>query len=239
MPCGIRLGSLGYVRRGRRAFTLLETSLATIIIGVGVLAIVEAQQTFLQKNSWSSHTATAMFLANEIREMTRNLSRHDPFSGGLYFVDPVAHIGFQGWGPEAGEVGVSDYTDLDDFDGVAFGSAPAGDLPSLRTIQFQGPINAFGEVIPEMSWNGAVVVDVNGGPVPMQGWTQFVEVTKVDPTNFTFPLADDFYSPAAGINPEVPVGEFPVRVTVSVMYQGPFDTNASLVTQIEWVIPRF
>lgn len=225
--------------RSARAFTLLETSLATVIIGVGVLAIVEAQQAFLRKNSWSSHTATAMFLANEIREMTRHLTRHDPFSGGLYWEDPVAHGGFRGWGPEVGELGVDDFNDLDDYDGIAFGSAPAGDLPSARTIQFEGPINSFGEVIPEMSWDGAVVVDMNGDPVPMRGWTQFIEVTKVDPENFTAQLADDYYEPAAGIDPEVEVDHFPVRVVVSVLYQGPFDTNASVVTQIEWVVPRF
>jgi hypothetical protein len=218
---------------------LLETSLATVIIGVGVLAIVEAQQAFLRKNSWSSHTATAMFLANEIREMTRTLSRHDPFSGGLYWEDPDAHTGFRGWGPEAGEIGVDDFNDLDDYDGIAFGAAPAGDLPGVRTIQFEGPINSFGEVIPEMSWDGAVVVDVDGNPVPMRGWTQFIEVTKVESTDLTVGLADEFYEPAAGIDPEIEVGHYPVRVVVSVMYQGPFDTNASLVTQIEWVVPRF
>ena len=39
----------------RQGFTLIESALATIIVGVGVLSIVAAQQSFHQKNSWSSH----------------------------------------------------------------------------------------------------------------------------------------------------------------------------------------
>ena len=55
--------------RPRRAFTLIETALATIILGTGVLAIVQSQQYFYQQNSWSTHTSTATFLASEVREL--------------------------------------------------------------------------------------------------------------------------------------------------------------------------
>ena len=58
-------------RRGasiRAGFTLIETALTTIIVGVGVLAIVAAQSAFHQKNDWSSHASIAMHLGNEIRE---------------------------------------------------------------------------------------------------------------------------------------------------------------------------
>ena len=47
-------------RRGSaRGFTLIETALTTVIIGVGVVAIVEAQQAFMRSNGWSSEAATA------------------------------------------------------------------------------------------------------------------------------------------------------------------------------------
>ena len=128
----------------RRAFTLIEASLATVIVGVGVLAIVEAQQAFLQKNAWSTHTSTAMFLANEIREMTRNMPRHDAFSGGVYFLDPTAHTGFRGWGPEPDEVSALDFDDLDDFDGVAFGTAP--NLPGALNIPHAEATDRRGEL---------------------------------------------------------------------------------------------
>ena len=52
-------------------FTLIETSLATLIVGIGVLAMVDAQTAFIVSNQWSSHAASATFLANEIRELTR------------------------------------------------------------------------------------------------------------------------------------------------------------------------
>ncbi|MHC5003488.1 MAG: type IV pilus modification PilV family protein [Planctomycetota bacterium] len=127
--------------RRRRGFTLIETALTTIIVGVGVLAIVSAQQAFHQKNTWSTHASIAMQLGNEIREMTLNLPRHDPVTGTLT------------WGPEANELWIGDYDDLDDFDNWAFSAADGS-----------GPINARREIIPDMD-----------------GWSQEIYVTNVDP----------------------------------------------------------
>ena len=67
--------------RSRHGFTLIETALATVIVGTGVLAIVSAQQAFHIKNNWSTHASTATLLGNEIREMTMSLPRHDPVNG--------------------------------------------------------------------------------------------------------------------------------------------------------------
>lgn len=73
------------LRRARPdGFTLLETALAIIIVGSGVLAILYAQMAFHRQNDWSTHTSTATFLANEIREMTVRLSPHDPVTGSVY-----------------------------------------------------------------------------------------------------------------------------------------------------------
>ncbi|MDG2053279.1 MAG: prepilin-type N-terminal cleavage/methylation domain-containing protein [Phycisphaerales bacterium] len=131
-------GNRRRVQATRRGFTLIETALATIIVGVGVLSIVAAQQAFHKQNTWSSHASIAARLGNEIREMTLNLPSHDPVTGTA------------AWGPEENELWVVDYDDLDDFDGdgggMVFGSA-----------YDNGPINARREVIPNMDgWSQTI-----------------------------------------------------------------------------------
>jgi Tfp pilus assembly protein PilV len=122
----------------RRGMTLIESALATIIIGVGVLSIVYAQQVFHNQNHWATHAATGARLANEMREMMLNLPRHDPVNGNAY------------WGPEPNETTVQDYNDLDDFDGAIFSA-----------INGSGPINARREVIPNMpGWTQIIQVDM-------------------------------------------------------------------------------
>jgi Tfp pilus assembly protein PilV len=124
----------------RGGFTLLETALALIIVGVGVLAIVSAQQAFHRQNAWSTHAGIAAHLANEIREMTLNLTRHDPVTGATF------------WGPEPNEASLVDYDDLDDFDGNGNGTIFAAALEN-------GPINAQRQVIANMpGWTQIVTV---------------------------------------------------------------------------------
>lgn len=118
-------------RRERQGFTLIESALATVIIGVGVLAIVAAQQAMHQKNEWSTHASIASYLGNEIREMTLHLPRHDPVNGQAF------------WGPEPNETWIGDYNDIDDFDGDGSGTIFSAALGN-------GPINARREVIPGM-----------------------------------------------------------------------------------------
>src|SRR6185295_13822857 len=115
-PRGVRRSS------ARRAFTLLETMMALIIIGVGVLAFVDAQTSFARSNNWSSQAATGYLLANEVREFSRHLKRHDPVTG-LVIVGSGASQTLVGWGREGGELTVDDIDDLDDLDGVTFGPA--------------------------------------------------------------------------------------------------------------------
>lgn len=125
----------------RNGFTLIEAALATVIVGVGVLAMIAAQQAFHQKNMWSTELSVAMRLGNEIRELTLNLPRHDPVTGQTT------------WGPEANEEGLGDFDDLDDFDG----EEGAGTVFSAALGN--GPINARREVIPDMDgWSQTVRV---------------------------------------------------------------------------------
>ncbi len=145
----------------RRGFTLIETALATIIVGVGVVAIVSAQQAFHIKNNWSTHASTATLLGNEIREMTLNLPRHDPVTGIIYDPDTGDMIG--GWGWEANEGSVEDFDDIDDFDGNGGGLIFSADFDPPN-----GPINAQRQVI-----------------LNMPGWTQTIYVYNVDPFDIT------------------------------------------------------
>ena len=123
-------------RKRRAGFTLIETALATIIVGIGVLAMVSAQSAFHQKNAWSTHASIATHLGNEIREMTWNMPRYDPVTGDAH------------WGPEGdNEASFEDYDDLDDFDGLGGG------------LVFQPPINAQRRVISNMEgWSQTVRV---------------------------------------------------------------------------------
>ena len=136
-------------RRARRGFTLIETALAVVIVGTGVLAMMAAQQAFHQKNAWSTHVSTATALGNELREMTFNLPRHDPVTGSAV------------WGPEANEVFIGDFDDLDDFDGEGEGLIFSAKLGN-------GPINAQRAIIANMD-----------------GWAQVVRVFNVDPFEIT------------------------------------------------------
>ncbi len=221
----------------RPGFTLLETSLAIVIIAVGVLAIIETQQTLLRKNAWSTHSSTATFLANEIRELTQSMPRHDTFSGGLYFEDPVAQAGFRGWGPEGDELTLEDFDDLDDFDGVAFGDAAITDFTVERRLA--GPVSGFRDVIEETTWSGVAAVDEDGEPIPMRGWTQFVLVEKVDPADITDVVADEHVidpAPASG-GGGTAVDEFPIRVTVIIYFQDDLDPAPVEAARVSWVVP--
>ena len=125
----------------RPAFTLIETALATIIVGVGVLAIVSAQQAYHIKNDWSLKTGTAQQLAKEIQERLVGLPHHDPNVSNSYGLDP---------GETAGNL--VDYDDLDDFAGPV--SAGYGD-----GLEFSPPIAADGTPIPELDqWTQRIEV---------------------------------------------------------------------------------
>ena len=130
------------VTRRRRGFTLIETALATVIVGTGVVAIVAAQQAFFRQNEWSTHASTAQRLGNEIRELTLHLPRHDPVTGQAF------------WGPESSELDVLDFDDLDDFDGED------GEGTVFSAALGSGPISALGDVFPDMAgWSQRVFVE--------------------------------------------------------------------------------
>jgi prepilin-type N-terminal cleavage/methylation domain-containing protein len=203
----------------RRGFTLLECSLAMVIIGVGVLALIEAQAHFMTVNLYSSQAATGTYLANEIRERMRNLPKHDPVSGLIAGSAPT------GWGRETGEVIIDDLDDVDDFDDVTF--RPGGTLP--------GPIDSAGRVINNMLASGVIEIDASNNPVPLRGWEQAVEVVKVEPLNYG-QTRGDYYVNLAG-NPPLNVDEFALRVTVTVRYTPPGETVGQEMARVSWIVP--
>ena len=215
-------------KRRRRGFTLLETALAMVIVMVGVLAMIEAQGGFIRSNSWSSHEATATYLANEIRERMRSLPRHDPVSGLSLVTGGSGQPQAQGVGRESGEITVQDFDDADDYDGVSFG----------QNGNFDGPIDGFGTIIPETDVNGVIQVDPQTGqPLPLQGWTQSVTVEKVNPYDYSIVRPWAYTEAASGAFPGRRVDQYPVRVTVSVSFQGPLDPQPEVVTTMTWIIP--
>lgn len=218
-----RAGRAGSGRGRGAGFTLIETAMATVIIGVGVVAMVDAQEAFTRSTLWSSHSTTGTFLANEIREMARHMARHDPVNG-LWLEGETLN----GWGPESGEASVDGFDDLDDLDGLVFGEG--GD--------FGGPINAYGEVIPEIGLDGQVIMDEDGRPVPMFGWTQEILVEKVSPFDYATTLVSEFFEAPSGGWAGREVGGYPLRVTVVVRYQSAVAIEPIEVARVSWVVPE-
>jgi len=217
--------------QSRPAFTLIETALATVIIGVGVLALVQAQDSFLRSNSWSTQAATANYLACEIREMTRTLPKFDPVNG-LY----ISGGQLVGWGPRATDTGPRDFAYLTAFDGMRF---TYGGTAGWTDYDLPGPVDAFGTVIPDIDGNGTVRTTSTGAIMPLQGWTQEVHVVKIDPFNNSVTYANDAVLPSNGATgfTGLAVDKFPVRVTVIVKYRGPYDSTDVEMGRVSWIVP--
>ena len=121
-------------------FSLIESALATVIVGTGVFAIVAAQQAYHQKNDWAQRTGTAMLLANELRELTLTLPQQDPLTGSASV------------GAEENELSVADFDDLDDFAGAVTDGLGAG-------LTFDPPINALRQEIADLpGWSQRIEV---------------------------------------------------------------------------------
>jgi hypothetical protein len=93
--------------RRTRGFTLMEASLAVLIVGVGFLAVIELFSACTVENQRSSQLTTAQMLVTNIQELTANLAFKDPYYAATT------------WGGEGGET-ITNFNDLDDFDGVTF-----------------------------------------------------------------------------------------------------------------------
>jgi type II secretory pathway pseudopilin PulG len=116
--------------RARAGFTLLETALATIIVGVGIVASMQLFATCSVQNRASNQMTAAMLLCDNVREAMAGLNFNDPTTGKTT------------WGAE--ESGVAAFDDVDDFDGQTF----------------DPPIDSLRATIPTMSQYSQVVAVV-------------------------------------------------------------------------------
>ena len=96
-------GLLPGSRHARRGLTMIETALATIIVGLSVLSIVKLVTVVVGQNMVAQKTTTALTLANNVREYMNGLPFNDPATG--------THRGIAAGTP------LSQYNDVEDFCG--------------------------------------------------------------------------------------------------------------------------
>src|SRR4051812_17096804 len=87
--------------RSRRGFTLIEAAMVTVIVGVGVVGMLELLAAGTMSNTKGTELTTAINLANNVREITL----------GLQFVDPDQPTV---WNTKEATVGA--YNDVKDLD---------------------------------------------------------------------------------------------------------------------------
>lgn len=90
--------------RRLRGFTLIETALATVIVGVGVLGMMQLLSVCTQQNRGGAQTTTAIYLAQCVQEMLADLPFNDPSGAGF---------GLEENG------GILTWDDIDDFHGLS------------------------------------------------------------------------------------------------------------------------
>lgn len=147
-------------KRLRRGFTLIETTLTTIIVGLAIAALVRLVLTQTQNNHIAQRTSIGISLANNVREMMAGLPFSDPSNG------------TQTFGPETGETTLASFNDVDDFDG--FDSTVRNDIGSGQPV---GPVDAARRVIT------ATIDGTTQVPPEWRNWRQQITVEPVDPNN--------------------------------------------------------
>jgi type II secretory pathway pseudopilin PulG len=103
-------------RRARRGFTLIEAGLATVIVGVGLVATFRLFAACTQQTSASNRMTSARMLAENVHEAMIGLLFNDPGTGSTTF------------GPETGET-LATYDDVDDFNGPTTGTGMSFNPP--------------------------------------------------------------------------------------------------------------
>ena len=108
----------------RPGLSMIELMIAMIFISITILALIASSGAFTQANAFGIEMSTAEFLIEEIRELTTGLAVTDPQDGTVTF------------GAEMGENSISQYDDIDDFDGVSF--SPPVDINGSALGNFSG-----------------------------------------------------------------------------------------------------
>ena len=174
-------------RRG--GFTLIEATLATVIVATGVLALIEAQEAYLRKNDFAVRQGTAFLLANEIRELTANMPLLDPQA-------PKEPAGINvGEDPDD----PSTFDDLDDFVDGYNGATSGPRTYSIRS-GYAGPINALGLAEPTLR-RYEQVVTVNRVSLSNMRSARFFDEPGYDSDgNLEFPRLPEVYRVTVDVN---------------------------------------
>lgn len=93
--------------RGAGGFTLVEAALATVIVGVAFVAMLQLFASCTRQNVFAADLTTALTLAQQVQERMAGLAFNDP------------EMGRGSFGAETGET-LGDYDDVDDYDGQRF-----------------------------------------------------------------------------------------------------------------------
>jgi hypothetical protein len=80
-----------------------------ILVGLSIAALVAANGSFTMANATGAEMSTGEFLVEQLRELTAMLPVSDP-----------AATDWDTFGPEADELDVAGYDDVDDFEGASF-----------------------------------------------------------------------------------------------------------------------
>lgn len=173
-------------QRRARGFTLIEAAIVTVIIGVGVVGMLELLAAGTQSNSDGTELTTAINLANNIREMSLGLAYYDPQSDNSS-TDPTK---WPVWNSK--EASVDLYDNIMDLDGAtdtwnlqnpALG---ANYDPPSGYQKFKPPLNVGRQPIPEYS-----------------NWEQWVKVETVSENNVSQILTHDPRSPTARVTVKI------------------------------------
>src|SRR4029079_2970899 len=116
---------------GRRGFTLIEAAMVTVIIGVGVVAMLQLLAAGPVSNSEGTELTTAINLANNVREMSLGLAYYDPTD--MAKTPPVYT-----WHTK--EATVKDYDNIMDLDGAVDTGNDSTD-PATGYQKFQPPLD--------------------------------------------------------------------------------------------------
>jgi prepilin-type N-terminal cleavage/methylation domain-containing protein len=157
-------------KRRRGGFTLVESAIAVVIVGVGIVAMLSAMASGTSVNGQARSITQGVFLAQEIREWTMRLPFVDPNH-------PNANPG-----PDVGENPQTFINDLDDLMNVTFSPPRDGQGNPIAgltgwsqkiTIEWRDPLSLSTRVYPDGSSDVAsvaVTVSLNGRPVYSTSW---------------------------------------------------------------------
>ena len=161
---------------------MIEIALTIVIIGAGILSMMQLFGTCTVQNADAAQMTTAMLLASHIQETMAGLPFNDPITASSHF------------GPEPGET-LATFNDVDDFDGSRFNppiDATRQPIPALARYtqvvsvmpvyanQLSSNTDEAAPSIPKATYTGAVRVRVR----ILYQQTQRAAVTEVYRTSW-------------------------------------------------------